>query len=270
MSVHHSRAAMPIDPAALMWGSGGRAYDDISFAISDALKHGTERLAARPGEAVLDLATGTGWTARNIARYGARVHAVDFARPLLEAARELSSHVRPPITFQEANAERLPFEDATFDRVISTFGVMFAQGQRRAAAELARVCKPGGRLVLVSWVPGGSVERFFALLAAHDDTPPPASSPLAWGDPAEVGELLGQTFDLLFEPGTNHAWYDDEAAIWDWYAKGFGPVRSLLARLDTASSAALRRAVDAYHAAYRTEAGLHVERDYLVTIGRRR
>lgn len=270
MSMHHPTPTAADNPAALMWGSGGRAYDDVSFAISDALKHGAERLAARPGEAVLDVATGTGWTARNIARHGAEVSAVDFARPLLDAARELSSHVRPKIAFHEADAERLPFEDGAFDRVISTFGVMFAADQRQAAAELARVCKPGGRLVLVNWVPGGSVERFFDLLGAHDVAPPPASSPLAWGDPARLQDLLGQSFELALEPGTNHAYYDDEAAIWEWYARGFGPVRSLLAKLDPASAAALRREVDAYHAAYRTEAGLHVVRDYLVVIGRRR
>ncbi len=270
MSVHHPIPTAAANPAALMWGAGGRAYDDISFAISDAIRHGTERLAARPGEAVLDLATGTGWAARNVARCGAHVTAVDFARPLLEAARELSSHVRPRIVLQEADIEDLPFGDATFDRVVSTFGVMFAPDQRRAAAELARVCKPGGRLVLVSWVPGGSVERFFGLLGAHDDAPPPASSPLAWGDPARVQDLLGESFELVFEPGTNHARYDDETAIWEWYARGFGPVRSLLARLGPGGAAALRREVDAYHAAYRTAAGLHVVRDYLVTIGRRR
>ena len=150
--------------AAGMWSAGGTAYDEISFAISDALAHAAERLSPKPGEAVLDVATGTGWSARNAARTGARVVAVDIADELLKAAEQLSAHVQPRIEFRRADAERLPFEAGRFDRVISTFGVMFAANQAQAAAELGRVCRPGGRLVLATWVPGGAAERFFAVL----------------------------------------------------------------------------------------------------------
>src|SRR5215510_9426530 len=87
-------------PAAAMWGRGGKAYDEVSFVISDALAHAAQRLNARTGEHVLDVATGTGWTARNVARAGARVTAVDISKELLTAAKELSAHIRPPIAFQ--------------------------------------------------------------------------------------------------------------------------------------------------------------------------
>jgi SAM-dependent methyltransferase len=257
--------------AAAMWGLGGRAYDRVSFAISDALAHAGQRLNPQPGEAVLDIGTGTGWSARNAARRGARVTGIDIAAELLAAAQALSAHLRPPIEFRLGAAERLPVPDAAFDRVISTFGVMFALDPEQAAAELARVCRPGGRLVLASWAPAGAVAVFFGLIGKHARQPPPDPSPLAWGDPARLEALLGRDFALTFEPGTSHAYHDSVEDIWRWYAEGFGPVRQLLQTLGPADAAAFRRDIDAYHGHYLTAAGLlHVRRDYLVTIGRRR
>jgi SAM-dependent methyltransferase len=259
------------NPAARMWGLGGRYYDEVSFAISDVLAHAAQRLAPKPGDKVLDVATGTGWTARNCARFGAEVVGVDFSEGLLDAARELSDHVRPPIRFQLADAENLPFEDATFDGVISTFGVMFAADQKRAAAELARVCKPGGRLALATWPPGGTVEEFFGVAGSYSDAPPPAASPFAWGSPEGVKALLGDDFDLTFEHGVNNAYHEDQQHIWDWYVRGFGPVRVTADSLDADRLAAFRADVDRYHAHFLTESGrLHVRRDYLVTIGTRK
>lgn len=256
--------------AAAMWGLGGRDYDHISFAISDALAHAAQRLNPRPGETILDVATGTGWSARNAARAGAAVTAVDISAPLLDAAAALSAHLRPPITFRQADAERLPFADASFDGVISTFGVMFARDQERAAAELGRVCRPGGRVALATWAPGGSVERFFGLIASHGDAPPTGPSPLAWGDPGQVERLLGDDFALVFERGVSHARHDDPDDIWARYARGFGPVRHLVETLDPDRLTAFRRDMDAYHRAYATPAGLCITREYLVVLGRRR
>ncbi len=105
---------------------------------------------------ILDVATGTGWSARNAARMGAEVIGVDIAEGLLAAARELSAHVRPPIKFHLGDAERLPFADGTFDGVISTFGVMFAADQAQAAVELGRVCRSGAALC---WRPGSRKAR---------------------------------------------------------------------------------------------------------------
>ena len=256
--------------AASMWGEGGRAYNDISFAISDALAHAAQRLKAKPGEQILDVATGTGWSARNVARTGARVTAVDIAPKLLAAAEELSAHVRPQIEFKLADAERLPFPDGRFDGIISTFGVMFAVNQAQAATELGRVCRKGGRLSLATWPPDGAVAEFFAVIARHSDAPPPAASPLAWGEPERVETLLGRDFKLTFERGVNNAYHDDADDIWEWYARGFGPLRQLINRLDQDRRAALKRDLDAYHGHYEVEAGLHVKREYLLVIGERR
>lgn len=257
-------------PAARTWGLGGAHYDLVSFAISDALGHAAQRLAPEPGEAVLDVATGTGWTARNAARFGASVTAIDFSPGMIAAAEALSAHVSPPIVFGLADAAALPFADAAFDRVISTFGVMFAPDQRAAAAELARVCRPGGRLVVASWAPGGSVAEFFGVFSKYDDGPAPEVSPMAWGDPEAVTALLGDAFELVFEPGINHAYHESPEAIRAWYQRGFGPIRALADALEPARREALWRDLDAYHAHYMTPAGLHVRRDYMVAIGRRR
>ena len=256
--------------SAAAWGAGGLGYDQVSFAISDALAHAAQRLTPSPGHKVLDCATGTGWTARNVARMGATVSAIDIASELLAAARELSVGVRPKIRYQLADAESLPFVDGQFDGVISTFGVMFSGDHQRAADELARVCKSGGRLILATWVPDGAVAEFFGLIAAHAQTQPPEQSPLRWGDTQYLHALLGDAFVLQFEQGWNHAYHESPDAIWNWYLHGFGPLRQLHSSLDFAGQEALKRDVDAYHDHYRVPAGLCVKREYLITIGRRR
>lgn len=256
--------------AAAMWDSGGSSYDNVSFAISDALAHAAQRLSAKRGEDVLDVATGTGWTARNVARYGARVTAVDIAPELIRAAQQLSRSVVPPITFQVAPAERLPFEDGRFDRVISTFGVMFSCDPARAASELARVCRKGGRLSLATWTPDGAVARLFAILGSFRDAPRPPVSPLEWGKPEFLEQLLGRQFDLRFEKGVSHAYHDNVDEVWDWYLAGFGPLRALHETLDDERRGALKRQLDEYHRHYAVPCGLHMQREYLITIGQRR
>lgn len=258
------------DPAATFWGSGGRAYDEISYALSDAIGHAAKRLDAQSGDSVLDVATGTGWAARLCSRHGASVTAIDFSEELIAAARELSGHARPPIRFQRADAQALPFANGCFDKVISTFGVMFAADQEKAAAELKRVTCPGGRLVLASWVPGGSVQKFFEVVLAFDDGPPGEASPLRWGERSAVEDLLGDAFDLVFEDGTNIGYHPSVEAIWQSYVRGFGPIRSIHEALDDARGAEFKAAVDAYHEGYMTPAGLRVPRDYLLVIARRR
>ena len=257
-------------PAATMWGRGGRNYDEVSFAISDALAHAAQRLNARDGERILDVATGTGWSARNVARRGAAVTGVDISPELLAAAADLSGHIRPPIEFRLGDAEQLPFGEGIFDGVISTFGVMFAIDQAAAAAELGRVCRSGGRLVLATWAPEGAVAEFFGVIARHSDAPPPPTSPLAWGDPAHVERLLGKAFELKFEKGVSNAYHDSAEDIWSWYTRGFGPLRQLAENLAPDRMEGLKRDIDAYHQHYAVPAGLHMKREYLLTMGRRR
>ena len=259
------------DAPARMWGLGGAGYDKVSFFISDALAHATQRLASKEGEQVLDIATGTGWVARSVASFGAKVTAVDISPGLLDAARELSAHAQPSIDFQLADAEKLPFPDAGFDRVISTFGLMFAQDHEAAARELLRVTRPGGRIVLTTWMPESSVADMFGIIGKYRDRPAPSPSPLAWGEPGYVRERFGKDADLLFETGVSESFYDSPDDIWQGMRNGFGPIRELLETLDEDRANALRQEIDALHSRYTTEDGLlRIPREYLLTIATRR
>jgi SAM-dependent methyltransferase len=186
--------------AAATWGSGGRDYDRISESVLDALAHLVNRIAPQPGERFLDVATGTGLTARLLSSRGAKVTGVDFGAGVIEAAKARATD----IDFRVADAEALPFEDASFDAVTSTFGVMFVARSESAAREMARVCKRGGRLGLVTWVPEGTVTGIFQTMRPHLPPPPgnPPPSPFEWGRPERIRELLGDAFELRFEPGT--------------------------------------------------------------------
>jgi hypothetical protein len=125
-------------------------------------------------------------------------------------------------------------------------------------------------LALSTWAQHGSVESFFAVIGKHSNAPAPPASPLAWGNTKHVDELLGRDFELKFERGVNNAYHPDVNHIWEWYARGFGPLRQLIDSLDPERRSALRKDLDAYHGHYATEAGLHVKREYVVILGRRR
>jgi SAM-dependent methyltransferase len=257
---------------ASVWSSGGRAYDRVSHGIADAIEHCVQRLAPRPGERVLDVATGTGWTSRLIARRGAIVTATDIAGGLLDAARDKAIEAGLDIDYRLGDAESLPFEDAAFDAVISTFGVMFASRPEAAATELARVCRPGGRVALATWSPDGNVFGMFKVMKRYMPPPPvPAPpSPFEWGNPERVRQLLGEHFDLRFEKATSFYREASPAAAWDTFSNGYGPVRALAANLEETRRHAFRADFEAFHAAYATDLGTCVPRDYLVAVGTRR
>jgi len=152
--------------------SGGGEHAVSAKQIATALEHSVARLDPKPGEAILDLATGTGWTSRLIARRGVDVIGVDIASELLAAATERARKEGLKINYQIGDAEKLPFADRAFDGVISTFGVMFASRPEAAAAELARVCRRGGRIALATWQPDSSVFMMSQIMRPF--MPPPA------------------------------------------------------------------------------------------------
>jgi ubiquinone/menaquinone biosynthesis C-methylase UbiE len=258
--------------AATVWSSGGAAYDRISRGIADSIEHAVVRLDPQPGERILDLATGTGWTSRSVARRGAQVVGVDIADGLLATARAMAQREQLDIDYRLADAEALPFADGAFDAVVSTCGVMFAGKPEAAAAELARVTRPGGRVALSTWLPDGNVFKMFLVMKAHMPAPPqPAPpSPFEWGRRERITELLGTHFDLRFEPGVSMYREPDGQHAWQTFSTGYGPTHMLAASLDDEKRAALQRDFVAFHDGFADELGVCVPRTYLVTLGRRR
>jgi SAM-dependent methyltransferase len=254
--------------AAATWGSGGLHYERLSESVLDALTHVVSRIAPQPGERFLDVATGTGLTARLLASRGATVIGADFAAGLIEAAKALAPH----IDFQIADAEALPFEDSSFDGVTSTFGVMFVAQPEIAAREMARVCKNGGRLGLATWAAEGTVTGLFETIRAYMPPPPanPPPSPFDWGRHERVRELLGNAFELRFETGTTTLRMPSGEFFWDLWVNGFGPAKALAASCGPERREQLKQEVIAFHERYRNDLGIAMPRDYLVTIGYRR
>lgn len=258
-------------PAAV-WSSGGEAYDTISERIGAALEHCVARLDPKPGEKILDLATGTGWTSRLVARRGADVVGVDIASDLLAVATERANKEGLAIEYRIGDAEKLPFTDQAFDGVTSTFGVMFALRPEAAAAELARVCRRGGRIALATWLPDSGVFKMFQVMRPFmPPLPSPAPpSPFEWGNTDRVQALLAGDFDLRFEQGVATYFERDGAAAWDAFVTGYGPTKALAKSLDESRRAELKNAFVAFHDRYRTELGITVPREYLITLGRRK
>jgi SAM-dependent methyltransferase len=259
----HSRG-----PAAI-WGAGGKDYDEISRGIADSIEHCVLRLNPQPGERILDLSTGTGWASRVVARRGAAVVGVDIAAELLDVARGKAEAEALPIDYRLGDAEDLPFEDGAFDAVVSTYGVMFASRPEAAAAELARVCRKGGRIALTTWLSDSNVFRMFEVMKRYMPPPPsPAPrSPFEWGRTERIKELLGNAFQLRFEKGVSYYREPSGEAAWVAFSTGYGPTRSLAAGLDPVRRGALRADFTAFHAAFPTPLGICVPREYWVTIG---
>jgi SAM-dependent methyltransferase len=255
-------------PAAV-WSAGGEGYDQVSRGIADSIEHCVLRLNPQPGERVLDLSTGTGWTSRVVARRGALVTGVDIASGLLEVARAKANAEALPIDYQLGDAENLPFENGAFDAVVSTCGVMFASRPDAAAAEIARVCRKGGRVALTTWLSDGNLFKMFQVMKRYMPAPPsPApASPFEWGRPERVRELLGTAFELRFEPGVSYYREPSAEAAWNTFSTGYGPTRSLAATLDKERREALRTEFIAFHAGFPTELGICVPREYWVTLG---
>jgi len=177
-----------MDPRT-MRGSGN--YPAVAERISQAGEIVIERAGLEPGMDLLDVACGTGNATIPAARAGARVTGLDFSPELLEIARERGSDAMVEVEWIEGDAQELPFEDASFDRVISTFGHMFAPDHRRTADEMLRVCRPGGTIAVACWTPESSIGRMFRTIAELVPPPPGGTPAILWGTEERQRELLG-------------------------------------------------------------------------------
>lgn len=194
-----------------------------------------EAVDARAGQCVLDVATGSGNTALSAARRFCEVTAVDWVSALLERGRERAAAERLTINFGESDAENLPVPDGAFDLVLSTFGVMFALDQARAASELLRVCRPGGKIGLANWAPDGWVGELFRATAHHVPPPPGLTSPMRWGTEAGLEELLGDGLASLKVVRRTFMFRYASAEHWlDVFRSYYGPTRRAFEALDPA------------------------------------
>lgn len=259
-------------PAA-RWASAGRAYERFSEDLGEAIDRCIDDLDPQPGERVLDVATGTGWGARLIAARGAEVHGIDFGEELISAARTLAAEADLDIQFHTFDAEDLPFNDASFDAVISTFGVMFVQRPEAAAGELARVCRPGGRLGLTAWLPDSTIAALVRdVIVPYRPPPPdpPPPSPFLWGKTDRVTELLGTSFHLRFETECTVLRESSGANVWRTWSECHGLTITLLEKLSPERRLDFERDFVAFHEKFQMGSGIAMPRDYLVTLGVRK
>jgi SAM-dependent methyltransferase len=208
------------------WSDGDFAM--VANLIVIVAEELAEALEIVPDERILDVACGSGNGAIAAARraWGGTV-GVDFVPKLLERGRERAAAERLEIEFVEGAAAELPFGDGEFDVVMSIFGVMFEPDQERAAAELLRVCKPGGRIGLASWVPDGPISEMFATLAKYAPPPPPGlKPPVLWGTEERVRELLGDGIsDLRAERVKSRQAFRSADHYLDFFRSYFGPIK---------------------------------------------
>jgi SAM-dependent methyltransferase len=192
-----------------------------------------ERVPAKPGEDVLDVATGTGNVALRAAAAGAQVVGLDLAPELFATAWRRQDEWGVAVDWVEGDAEELPFEDDSFDVVYSAFGVQFAPRHRIVAEELARVCRPGGRIGLVNWTPEGQVGELFKILGGYLPAPPDyASPPPLWGDERHVRDLFaGSSVELDFTRGYNPWRFDSPEHYVVFMETYYGPLVKARERL---------------------------------------
>ena len=220
-----------------MWASGDFAVIGTTLQIvGEAL---CEAVDLRAGERVLDVAAGNGNATLAAARRFADVTSTDYVPSLLEGGRRRAEAQGLVVTFEGADAENLPYADASFDVVLSTYGVMFAPDQRRSAQELARVCRPGGRIGLACWTPGGFLGDLFRTIARH--VPPPAGvqSPLLWGTETHLQALFPGVKKIENTPRFFNFRYKSAEHFVEIFRTFYGPTHKAFLALDAAGQAAL-------------------------------
>jgi ubiquinone/menaquinone biosynthesis C-methylase UbiE len=221
------------------WSEGDFAM--VAGQVMMVAEELAEAMDLVPGERVLDVACGSGNGAIAAARraWGNAV-GVDFVPELLERGRERAAAERLDIEFIEGNAMELPVGDGEFDVVMSTFGAMFAADQEKAAGELLRACRPGGRIGMANWVPDGGVGQMFMTIAKHAPPPPGVSPPLLWGTEDRLRELFGEGIsELRLERRSARQAFRSADHFIDFFRTYFGPTKVAYERVGPEGEEAL-------------------------------
>lgn len=255
------------------WISGDFGKIAESFAVGAA--EFVERQNLKPGMRVLDVACGNGNQSIPAARTGAEVTGVDIALNLIEQARKWAKEENLDIKFDEGDAENLPYADTEFDVVMTMFGAMFAPRPELVSAELLRVCRPGGLIVMANWTPTGFIGQMFKTIGKHVAPPPLMASPLLWGDEQAVRERLGDgVSEINFEPRLiSFTFPFGVSETIEFWRKFYGPTRKAFAALDEAGQAILRRDLENLWAENNLSKNgtTHVESEYMeITAVRRK
>jgi SAM-dependent methyltransferase len=249
-----------------VWGAASwqEVAERTLFPVHDEL---IARLAPRPGERWLDLATGSGAVALRAARAGAEVTGLDLAPNLIQTAKHLADEQRLRVSFEVGDVERLPYADASFDVVSSAHGIVFAVDHSAVAAELARVCRPSGRLGLTYWLPNPGLQRLLERVGYT--RPPGAGRPADWVRRDYATELLGEAFELEFAEAVCPWRGESGEDLWQLLVRADGPAKLGVAALPAAARAALYRDWVDYFERHRTERGVCAPRPYRIILGRR-
>ena len=222
----------------LAWSAGDYAVVGTTLQmVGESL---CEALDLRAGERVLDVAAGNGNATLAAARRWCDVVSTDYVPALLERARARASAERLPVQFEQADAEDLPYADESFDVVVSTFGVMFTPDQEKAAAEMARVCKQGGRIGLANWTPTSFIGELFKLMGRY--VPPPAGvkPPSLWGTEERLRELFSNRIDSIAIEHKEFVFRYRSAAHWlEVFRTFYGPMQKAFGTLDATMQASL-------------------------------
>ena len=222
----------------MTWSAGDYAVVGTTLQlVGESL---CEALDLRAGARVLDIAAGNGNATLAAARRWTDVTSTDYVPALLERGRARASAEGLPVRFEQADAEKLQYADGSFDAVLSTFGVMFTPDQERAASEMARVCKPGGKIGLANWTPSGLIGEVFRLLGRY--LPPPAGvkSPALWGTEERLRELFGNRIDAMAAERRNFVFRYRSAAHWlEVFRTFYGPMHKAFGALDAVKQGSL-------------------------------
>ncbi len=222
------------------WASGD--YAIIGTTLQIVGEQLAEACDLRFDEHVLDVAAGNGNATLAAARRGCQVTSTDYVPGLLERGAQRARAEGLEVTFQTADAEALPFADASFDAVVSTFGVMFTPDQVRAAAEMARVCRPGGRIGMANWTPEGFIGQLFKTLGRHLPPPPGVNPPSLWGVRAHLETLFnGSAAAIAITPRLFNFRYRSAAHFIDVFRTWYGPVHKAFATLPSDAALTLER-----------------------------
>ena len=254
---------------SVMWGKG--PYERITNTLRDIHALVIERVDPKPGEKVLDAATGTGAVAILAAERGADVVGMDLAPVLIDTARERAAEQGATVRFEVGDVEEMSYEDASFDVVTSTCGVMFAPDHAAVARELGRVTRPGGRIALANWTPEGGLGQMFRMMGPF--LPPPApgvGSPFDWGREEHVRSLLGDAFELAFEEHVSTLTVPSGEAYWELFSTSYGPTKTAAEALDEERREEFHRTWVEFFEGHRQGDEVVHPREYVLTLGTRR